>query len=470
MGARADHRAGLAVVVAVLSLAAASSGASIQRLVLDRAHPPESGEILGLTEISVIPPFDAATVSILLDGKVVSTSTTPPYRVEIDFGPRPLEHRISVVAKSRDGKKRNEWSHVINRGNRALSVAVTLESTVLSGPYVEAAVTAPREDPIVSVEFFDGSVVIGRVTEPPYRISLPLGYNPPVLFATARTKSGAEETDFLTSADDHMVESFQLRTVPIYVSVVDQKGAAKRDLKKGNFKVLDNGRETQILDFSPAFNEPISIALLLDTSGSMAVDIEGAAAAAKRFVKDMLRPKDRLAVFAIRDVPRREMAITNDWKSVDEKLSSLQTYGNTALWDAITSASRELANEKNRRAIVMFTDGQDNASVATFDDTLENAKRAGIPVYVIAYGTPELFGRGGDQLKLLTGDTGGFVTFAVTNNLNQKFAQIANDLRAQYAIRYQVGDNAKSNQWRAVKVVLNSRKLTARTIKGYFTP
>ena len=118
----------------------------------------------------------------------------------------------------------------------------------------------------------------------------------------------------------------------------------------------------------------------------------------------------------------------------------------------------------------MFTDGQDTASVATFDDTLEQAKRAGIPVYVIAYGTPELFGRSGDQLKLLTGDTGGFVTFAATNNLNQKYAQIANDLRAQYAIRYQIGDNAKSNQWRAVKVVLNSRKLTARTIKGYFTP
>jgi Ca-activated chloride channel family protein len=469
MGARADHHAGLAVLVAVLSLAAADSEASTQRLVLDRANPPASAEVLGLTEISVIPPFEGATVSILLDGKMVSTSTAPPYRVEIDFGPRPLEHRISVVAKSRDGKKRNEWSHVINRGNRPLSVAVTIESSE-SSAYLEAAVTSPREDPIVSVEFFDGSVVIGRLTQAPYRISLPAGNVPPVLFATARTRSGAEETDFLTSVDDHLVESFQLRTVPIYVSVVDQKGSAKRDLKRANFKVLDNGRETRILDFSPAFNEPISIALLLDASGSMAVDIEGAVGAAKRFVKDMLRPKDRLAVFAIRDVPRREIAITNDWKSVDEKLTSLQTYGNTAVWDAIASASRELANEKNRRAIVVFTDGQDNASVATFDDTLEHAKRAGIPVYVIVYGTPELFGRAIDQMKLLAADTGGFVTFAATNNLHQKYAQIANDLRAQYAIRYQIGDNAKSNQWRAVKVVLNSRKLTARTIKGYFTP
>src|SRR5687768_1482329 len=167
MGARADFRAGL-ILLAVLSLVAASSEASIQRLVLDRANPPASAEILGLTEISVIPPFEGATVSILLDGKVVATGTVPPYRVEIDFGPRPLEHRISIVAKSRDGKKRNEWSHVINRGNRPLSVAVTMESSE-SGPYVEAAVTSPREDPVVSVEFFDGSVVIARVTQAPYR-------------------------------------------------------------------------------------------------------------------------------------------------------------------------------------------------------------------------------------------------------------------------------------------------------------
>ena len=466
---RSSSRRSLASLGMTLALFSAGPVHAAARIVLDRAEPSQVKEVRGVAEITVIPPFDEAKVSILLDGKVVSSASSAPYSVELDFGTATIEHRIGVVARSRDGKKKSEWSHVVNRGHHPLTISVRLHAAEADA-YVEAVCTSPREDPIVAVEFFDGSMIIGTSAKAPHRVSVPMGYSPPVLYATVRTRSGAEETDFLATGADIAVESFQLRTVPIYVSVVDQSGSARSNLKKNSFRILDNGRETRILDFAPAFGQPISIALLQDSSASMNQDMEAATTAATKFLESTLKPKDRLAIFAIRDVPRREQPITPDWKTAVEKLRELKAGGNTAIYDAIACSVRELKEEKNRRAIVIFTDGEDTSSNANFDETLELARRAGIPIYAIAYGPGVESSQHLERLKLLAADTGGFVSIAATNNLNQKFEQIARDLRAQYAIRYQVGDNSKSNQWRPIKVVVNSPKLTARTIKGYFTP
>src|SRR5688500_2562097 len=106
----------------VLILAAGAARAGVTRLVLDRENPPTIRDIRGRAEITVIPPFEESKVSILLDGKVIATTTIPPHSAEIDFGLEPVEHRISVVARSKDGKKKSEWSHVINRGHHPLTV------------------------------------------------------------------------------------------------------------------------------------------------------------------------------------------------------------------------------------------------------------------------------------------------------------------------------------------------------------
>ena len=132
---------------------------------------------------------------------------------------------------------------------------------------------------------------------------------------------------------------------------------------------------------------------------------------------------------------------------------------------------RELRNEKNRRAIVVLSDGSDTASNRTFDDLLNEAKMAAIPIYVIAFsdGSAEE-ARALDQMRLLTAETGGFLTVADATKLDQKYREIANDLRAQYAIRYEVADSSTTGEWRPVKVVVNSPRLSARTIRGYFAP
>ena len=286
-----------------------------------------------------------------------------------------------------------------------------------------------------------------------------------------KSKSGDEAADFWSGTGDVHVESVEVRTVPIFVSVVDRNGNTRDDVDRSLFRVLDNGAEAKIIEFGKAFDQPISIAVVLDASSSMTYAMEDAAGAALGFVKRTLKQGDHCTVFSVRDTPKREIALTTDRDAVEKAITSIKARGRTSLYDAISSAMRELRDEKNRRAIVVLSDGGDTSSVMSFDEIDRAAQAAGIPLYFIVYDSglpaePQEISR----LTYLAGETGGFVATASAQTLQAKYGDIEKDLRAQYAIRYQISDFAKRNEWRKVRVVLSSPKLTARTIGGYFAP
>ncbi len=288
---------------------------------------------------------------------------------------------------------------------------------------------------------------------------------------TAKTKSGDEAADFWSGSGDVHAESVEVRTVPLFVSVVDRNGNTHDDVDRSLFRVTDNGSEGKILEFGKAFNQPISIAIILDASASMTYSMDDATKAALSFVQRTLKQGDRCAVYSVRDVPRREVAITADRTSVEKAIGKIRAAGRTSLYDAIASAIRELRAEKNRKAIVVLSDGGDTSSVMSFEEIDRLGKEAGIPLYFIAYdsGAPSE-PQEVDRMNYLAGETGGFLVTASAENLQARYRAIEKDLRAQYAILYQISDLAKHNEWRKVRVVLNSPKLTARTIRGYFTP
>jgi Ca-activated chloride channel family protein len=166
------------------------------------------------------------------------------------------------------------------------------------------------------------------------------------------------------------------------------------------------------------------------------------------------------------------MELTTDRAAIQKVVKSMQASGRTALYDAIAGAERELRDEKNRRAIVILTDGGDTSSIASFDEIDRMTKESGIPIYVIAYdsGVNDDQPQDLNRLEYLAAQTGGFLVTASAQNLQARYADIEKDLRAQYAITYQITDLARHNQWRKVHVMLKSPQLTARTIRGYFAP
>lgn len=449
-----------------VALFIATTAAAGTQLVLQRGDQSEDpGEYTGVVDLIIDPGFENAKVTVTVDGQKVATSLLSPWRLAVDFGPTPVQHKISINATAPNGK-RAQWTATINRGNLPLSVKIRQ----IDARTFEARTTSPKDDPIATVQVWQDGRVVASASEPPYRFTVPesllaTGF----VQVTAKTRSGEEAADFWSVAGIIVAEEMQVRTIPIFVSVVDRNGNTRDDVDRSQFRILDNESEATIVEFGKAFDQPISIALLLDASASMTYSMAHASKAAVDFVDKALKDGDRCSVTAIQDVPRRKQPLTGDRAQVAAAVRGLQPSGRTALYDAVISALRELREEKNRRAIVVLTDGGDTGSNYSFDDATKMAREAGIPMYFIAYeGADEA--QDLDRLRFLAAETGGFVATATQQNLLAKYEAIEKDLRAQFAIKYQVSDFGKSNQYRRVRVVMDSPKLEARTIKGYFTP
>src|SRR6266849_8261170 len=466
---RSNRQLLLALGTLLAAIVVSQNAAATTQLFLARDSQAAMNDLTGVVDLNINPGFDDGRVTITVDGQKIAEGLRSPYRVTVDFGSSPVEHKISVTAVTAD-KRRVQWHTTINRG--LLPLSVKLKAVDLDNRAFEATVTSPKNDPIAAVELWDAGKLVTSVSEAPYRFNVsPEMLRSGFVQVTAKTKSGEEAADFWSSSGAVHAESLEVRTVPLFVSVVDRNGQTLDNVDRALFKVLDNGSETKILEFGRAFNQPISIALLLDASASMTYMMKDATKAAEGFVVRTLKEGDRCSVFAIREVPRRQIELTNDRKAVAQALVTMQPRGQTALYDAINTAVRELRNEKNRRAVVILTDGSDNASIASYDDVEKTARESGIPLYFIAYESLEpSAAQDLDRLKFLASESGGFVAEAAQHNLAAKYGEIERDLRAQFAIRYQVSDYAKHNEWRRVRVVLDSPKLTARTIGGYFAP
>jgi len=458
----------IGVLILTTLLITATAQATTQ-LALSRDGGANTETYKGVVELTVNPGFDNARVSITLDGEKIAEGLTAPYKVTIDFGPTPIEHKIGVTASTVD-KKRVQWHATINRGLLPLSVKV--RPVDLAAGVFEVDTTSPNDDPIAAVELWDAGKLVTSLTAAPYRFNVtPEMMRKSFVQVTARTKSGDEAADFWTTAGDVHTETLDVRTVPIFVSVVDGNGVTHDDIDRSLFRILDNESEAKIIEFAKAFDQPISIALLVDASTSMTYEMPNVTRAAQGFVQRTLKDGDHCTVFAVRQVPRREVPLTTDRAAVQKTLSALTVGGQTALYDGILGAIRELKDARDRRAIVVLSDGGDTSSMTSFDEIDKIATEAGIPIYFIWYDTGDPAQQQEiDRMNYLAAQTGGFVAMASKQNLQAKYREIEKDLRAQFAIRYQIADFSKHHEWRKVRVVLSSPKLTARTIRGYYAP
>lgn len=456
-------------VLAATTILLATTAAANTQLVLERGVKQNPDiQYTGVVDLAIKPGFENARVTVLVDGQKIAEGLLSPWHVVVDLGPTAVQHKITVIARGPNGKKA-QWTDTINHGYLPLSLKV--KAVDLAAGVFEAETTSPKEDPVTLVELWENGQSVASVTEPPYRFTVPesmlaSGF----VQITARTKSGEEAADFWSAAGSVHSEELQVRTVPIFVSVVDRSGQTRTDVERAQFRIMDEGAEGTIIEFGKAFDQPISIALLLDASASMTYSMKHASKAAADFVAKALKDGDRCSITAIQDVPRRKQPLTNDRAAVAKALDGITPQGRTALYDAVASAIRELRAEKNRRAIVVLSDGSDTASTWSYEEVQSLAREAAIPIYFIAYEGGSDTARELDRLRFLAGETGGFVATATQQNLLAKYNEIEKDLRAQFAILYQVSDFAKTNQYRRVRVSVSSKELTARTIKGYFTP
>ena len=279
--------------------------------------------------------------------------------------------------------------------------------------------------------------------------------------------------------DDTPTIKVDSRLVAVSAVVRDKSGQPVANLTRDTFSLKQDGKQQQITYFSQGSDLPLTLALMIDTSGSQRAYISDEVAAGKAFFPAMMtRPDDRAVLVQFDNAILQLVRITSLVSSLEHGLAYLtQSHsdytapgrgGGTLLFDSIIAVSHlELGNQMGRRAMVILTDGGDNGSKFSVKDAIKEAQRADIMIYTVYYSNG-----GGDEdvLKNLSKQTGGR-EFSVDSKmtLGEIYASIAADLRLQYEIAYRPPDS-KPNKYHKLDLKTTDKNLQVQARDGYFTP
>jgi Ca-activated chloride channel family protein len=231
--------------------------------------------------------------------------------------------------------------------------------------------------------------------------------------------------------------------VSVWVNVQDASGRPVTGLPREAFSVFDEGTKQQISVFEAETQQPLDLALMIDTSLSAAKEMEFEGAAAMRFIRKILRPQDSLALYTFAEHVDRLTPYTSNATTLEAGVKRMRGGAGTSLYDAIYLSSGELARQQpgRRRVIVLVTDAGETTSRATFEDARHAAVSAEALMYTIvirAFKSDALRDLAGEHaLATITDTTGGAMFLADDlDQLDGLFAEIDQELRTQYLLAF----------------------------------
>jgi Ca-activated chloride channel family protein len=273
----------------------------------------------------------------------------------------------------------------------------------------------------------------------------------------------------------------RVEMVTLPVVVTDPTGTTVKNLKKEDFKVFEDGVPQEIAGFA-AVEEPISVALMLDVSGSTASDLRRIQDEAIRFV-NTLRPADSVAILSVASEVKLLEQFNIYHKKNPDKIRQVRSGGLSAVYDGVAFAlEKVLEIEPGRKALIFFSDGVDNESKTTREETMELARQTEAPIYCVYFNTDPFrnlrssrrpkwpdYAAGREYMQELAGLSGGLLLDASKlDNLGSAFRKIAEDLASQYSIGYYPKNQKHDNKFRRIEVRVRIPGLSARTKQGYY--
>ncbi len=262
--------------------------------------------------------------------------------------------------------------------------------------------------------------------------------------------------------------------VSLTVTVVDDDGALVPDLRQNDFTVYDND-QPQTIEFFSSEDAAATIGLLIDSSGSMRGRRDDVTAAGAAFAA-MCHPLDEFFTLNFNETVwpglPSHVPFTEDAGQLRVALAGAPAQGLTALYDAVSRGLVHLRRgTRDRKALVVISDGGDNASRLTLDEVVWSAMLGDAAIYSVTFFDPDNRDGRRQVLKTLARETGGHAfTVKKADDLMRSFAQIAREIRSGYTIGF-VPSDTSHNGCRSIRVVVdtgNHRQLTARTRAGYY--
>jgi Ca-activated chloride channel family protein len=273
--------------------------------------------------------------------------------------------------------------------------------------------------------------------------------------------------------------SVKVDLVRLLVSVRDQNGKLITDLNKSDFHISDSGTPQQIAVFERNTSLPLSVAVLIDTSGSTLIDLRYEVQSVQRFISSLLKsgnPEDAFELFSFNWRTNLEVDFSRSKTRAERALRALHGEGGTSLYDAIFLASDTLSTREGRHVMIIVTDGGDTTSLKKYDDALVAAQKADAVLYPIVVIPVEAdAGRnlGGEHaLATLAASTGGRIFNPQGfGQLDTAFADILLELRTQYLLGFYPKDvRQQPRLFHPVRVALQNPQLKVNARTGYYEP
>lgn len=282
----------------------------------------------------------------------------------------------------------------------------------------------------------------------------------------------------------------QVNLVNVFFNVKDKHGALAPNLKKDDFQVLEDGKPQTIRYFAAESNQPLTLGILIDSSGSMQHMLPEEKIVAGDFLRQVLTDKDLAFVESFdvnvdllqdltnqvgllrRGLERARINVgggSSGIPGIGQGPVPISNPKGTLLYDGVYLASDEiLSRQVGRKAVVVLTDGVDQGSRTKLKEAIEAAQKADVIVYVLLISDPQ-YGSDPHDTGQMAEQTGGrLITINNPDKLNKAFSEISNELRSQYSIGYYPANEKHDGSFRKIEIKANGYKIQAR--KGYYAP
>lgn len=267
--------------------------------------------------------------------------------------------------------------------------------------------------------------------------------------------------------------------VEVTATVVDRSGRTVHGLEQDDFVILENGKPQEIIHFTNARGLPKRVLILLDVSGSMRIrDKIGVAKRAVEALINVLKPEDEVSLLFFADGDLEQaVPYSVDRDKLLNALWEVPAYGQTALRDAVEKAPRYSSAKGNyQRALLLITDGIDNASTVTLENAVSSARKVDLPIYTIGLdpagrktvSAESEITTAVESMSILSDDTGGrFNLVQSSAEIRSAMDQMIKDLENQYLIVFKSEFTGKGGEHK-IEVQTRSRRYNILARRGYF--
>jgi len=298
----------------------------------------------------------------------------------------------------------------------------------------------------------------------------PVGQAPAQLENPAKSDSADSNESVATIV--HVVNE-----VRVVFTVTDRHGHYIKDLKRDNFRVIDDQKPAELRSFRSETDLPLQVGLLVDASNSVRDRFKFEQEAAIEFLNAIIRPRyDKAFVVGFDATPEVTQDFTDNTEGLSAGVRMLRAGGGTAMYDALYFACRDKLLKQEqigpvRRAIILLSDGEDNLSHVTREEAIDMAARAEVIVYTISTNISGMKGKGDKVLERIAEATGGRAFFPFQmRDVSDAFLSIQEELRSQYAMAYKPANFIADGRYRTIEILEQDKGLRVRTRKGYYAP